>query len=124
MKNRHRLRHNDFLDLIPFYFHWCINRLPSPHQASHLFSCQSFLFQRIYSNLSNSLNIQKLIMFKLLNISSTFQLETAPFLCLALVLFFDFITITPRCSVAGSSAGPREILYSYKNYIRLKRSQN
>lgn len=42
----------------------------------------------------------------------TFQLETAPFRCLARVLLLLLITITPRCSVLGSSPGPNLMLYS------------
>ncbi|CRK89238.1 CLUMA_CG002997, isoform A [Clunio marinus] len=45
-----------------------------------------------------------------------FQLLTAPLRCFALVLLFDLITITPRCSKRGSSEGPKPMEYSSRYF--------
>lgn len=44
----------------------------------------------------------------------TFQLVTAPLRCFARVLLLLLMTMTPLCSVLGSSPAPSEILYSCK----------
>lgn len=46
----------------------------------------------------------------------TFQLQTAPFLCLARVLLLLLMTITPRVSYPESSDGPSGIEYASRYF--------